>query len=149
MSRDDLRTITSSSAASTDDNFTAVTGTDVGSDPTKKRALDVALVAGTVTTTPGGGGISSLVTTIITTVNDATWTALPTVNAVGRAGFSIQNQSGFQIKINGATPAGYDGVIVENGGERFYDANDSATINAKSTPGSGTVTPIVIEEVIP
>lgn len=114
-----------------------------------KTALDVALTSGTVSTTPGGGGVSSGVTTEVTTVNDAGWVAIPATAAAGRAGFSIQNQSGFQIKINFGTPAGYVGVIIENGGERFYDANDTAVLFARSIAGSGTISGVIVEELIP
>jgi hypothetical protein len=43
MSRDAIRTVTSSSDKATDQDWTLVTGTDVGTDPSAKRALDVSL----------------------------------------------------------------------------------------------------------
>lgn len=124
------------------DYYIKVAGTDAsGAEPIA--------VSGSFSSTPGGGGISSGVTTEVTTVNDTTWIALPPTAATGRTGFTIQNQSGVQIKLNFATPAGYVGVIVENGGERFYDLNDSGVINAKAAPGSGTISGIIIEELVP
>ncbi len=118
--------------------------------PDDKYGLDVAICKSIpLGTTPGGGGVSTGLTTEVTTVNDSTWTALPPTALVGRAGFSIQNQSGFQIKLNFGTPAGYVGVIVENAGERFYDINDSGVIYAKATPGAGTISGIIIEELKP
>lgn len=77
MSRDDLRTLTSSSPTSSDGEFVRVTGTDVGSNPTKKRALDVAVketVPITATSAPVGvskntfGSITSLASGTETTV---------------------------------------------------------------------------------
>jgi hypothetical protein len=128
------------------DSPTEITYTGITGD---KSALDVNLAGGSVTSTPGGGGVSSGVTTEVTTVNDAGWVAVPPTATAGRAGFSIQNQSGVQIKINFGTPAGYVGVILENGGERFYDANDTAVIYARSVGGSGTISGIIIEELVP
>ena len=122
-----------------------VTGTDIAGD---KRALDVAIKEGTVSSTPGGGGVSSVVTTDVT-ISDSSWVALPPSPLSGRAGFSIQNQTGFQLKINFSTPAGYVGVIVENGGERFYDANDSAIIYAKAESGAGSPSGVIVEELKP
>jgi len=122
-----------------------VTQTTIGN----KHALDVAVKEGQVTTTPGGGGVSSGLTTNVSTVNDASWVALPAVALAGRAGFSIQNQSGFEIKLNFSNAGAYVGVIVAVNGERFYDLNDSGIIYARSVGGSGTVSNIIVEELAP
>jgi hypothetical protein len=123
-----------------------VTGTRLGD----RHLLDVSIKesVGSIAL-PGGGGVSSGLTTEVTTVNDTAWTALPPTPLLNRAGFSIQNQSGFQIKINFSQPAGYVGVIIENAGERFYDINDSGVIYAKAIPGAGTISGIIIEELAP
>ena len=124
-----------------------VTTTDVPA--SNKCALDVAITAGTITTSPGGGGVSSGLTTEVT-ISEFAWTALPPVALANRAGFSVQNQSTFEIKINFATPAGYVGVIVGAGGERFYDANDSAVLYAKAEAGAGgALSGIIVEELVP
>jgi hypothetical protein len=123
-----------------------VTTSDVPA--SSKCGLDVVIVGGGVAA-PGGGGVSSGITTDVT-VSEFAWTALPVVSAVGRAGVTVQNQTVFNIKINFATPAGYVGVLVAAGGERFYDANDTAVIYAKAEPGAGgALSGILVEELIP
>ena len=112
-----------------------------------KNALDVNILGGVSTSTPTG--LSTGLTTVISTINDAGWVPVPTVAFTGRAGFSIQNQSGFEIKVNFGTPATYIGVIIKNGGERFYSLKAVGVINARSIPGSGTITDVVVEEVKP
>ena len=121
-----------------------VTGTRLGD----RHLLDVAVKESTsIPTVPGGGGVSSGLTTDVS-VNGSTWTALPPTPLTGRAGFSVQNQSGVQVKLNFATPAGYTGVIVENNGERFYDINDSGVLYCKSAT-AGPHTGIIVEELKP
>lgn len=87
-----------------------------------------------------GGRISEV------TLSSAAWTALPAVALVGRNAISIQNVSGVEIKINynsfAALPAGYTGVVIPVGGERYYDITDTISIFAKAQAGS----PIIIVE---
>jgi len=132
----------------TNDLFFSITGTKILQNGDLKFALDVAVKEGTITTTPGGGGVSSGLTTEVTTVNGTTWVPVPAVALTGRAGFSIQNQSGGQIKVNFASGGGYVGVIIENNGERFYDINDSGVLFARSA-AAGPVSGIIIEELKP
>lgn len=79
------------------------------------------------------------------TLSSTIWTALPLVSLDGRNALAIQNRSGIEIKINYTnTETGYVGMVIDNGGERFYDISDSITIYAKASSG----TPIVsIEEI--
>jgi len=138
MSEDGIKTITSSSAQSTDDNWTDVTGTDFGTDPNKKRLLDVAIKEGSVSSTPAGLTTGGLITVVA--LNAVTWTALPATPLVGRNGIGIQNESGTALKLNFATPGGYIGWTIADGGEFFVDITESILIFAKAAIGTPSVT---------
>ena len=104
---------------------------------------DAVCVKGTVTVGNSGGSTSG-VTTEISTVNDTTWTALPTT--ANRTTLAVQNQSGVEMKVNFATPAGYVGMIIPPSGERQYNITDGVALNIKSASGSGLT--VVAEELI-
>jgi hypothetical protein len=74
------------------------------------------------------------------TINSTAWTALP-VNALNnRNALAIQNRSGIEIKINyDNTVSGYEGMVIDNGGERFYDITDAIVIYAKAQSGTPTI----------
>lgn len=77
-------------------------------------------------------------------INDTTWTPLPLVPLIKRNALSIQNTSGSNLKINyNNLEAGYFGVQIATGLERFYDITDEIQIYAKSQ--SGTIK-VIIEE---
>jgi hypothetical protein len=74
------------------------------------------------------------------TLNSSTWTALPATPLTNRNAISIQNRSGIEIKINYDNGvSGYEGVIIPNNGERFYDITDTIVMYAKSTTGTPTI----------
>ena len=78
------------------------------------------------------------------TINDTTWTPLPETALFERNAISIQNYSGVEIKLNyDDSVVGYNGVILVDKAERFYDVTDGITIYAKSK--SGTVQ-VIVEE---
>lgn len=83
------------------------------------------------------------------TVTDAAWAALPATPLAGRNAIGIQNYSGSEIKINydytAALPAGYVGMVIPNGNEKYYGIRDTILIYAKAEAGAGSVT-IGIEE---
>lgn len=94
---------------------------------------------GTGEFTFSGLGIAGRVT--IVSVNDATWTQLPATSLASRNGLSIQNLSGVAIKVNyDNTEPGYVGVVIPDGGERFYNITDAIPIYAKSASGTVDVT---------
>jgi hypothetical protein len=97
-------------------------------------------ITGEITTT--GLTTSGLVTEVV--LSSVSWTALPASPLAKRNAISIQNESGIKIKLNFATPAGFVGVSVNDGGERFYNITDQIIIYAKSASGTPTVT---VEEV--
>jgi len=88
------------------------------------------------------------------TVNDSSWTKMErsgTSNPTGsgpqtdRNAISIQNQSdSTQVKYNYSTPSGYEGVIINPGGERFMDITDSIDVYVKAETGTAV---ILLEEV--
>lgn len=89
-----------------------------------------------------GLGIAGRVT--IVSVDSASWTALPATPLANRNGLSIQNLSGVAVKLGyDNLEPGYVGVVLPDGGERFYNITDSIPIYAKSA--SGTVS-LTIEE---
>ena len=105
-----------------------------------KRGLDVTIIndAVPIEVSAIGGRITEV------SVNDSTWTALPTTALASRNALTVQNQSDREIKVNyDNTESGYVGIIIASGGERYYDIADAVTLYAKSE--SGTVT-IAIEE---
>ena len=112
-----------------------LTGSDC---PGDKTALDVSICSGTVTSTPGGLTTGGLITEV--TLSAVAWTALPAAALANRQGMGVQNESGTQVKLNFATPAGYVGWSVNAGGEFFLDITDAITIYAKAQAGTPTVT---------
>ncbi len=74
------------------------------------------------------------------TLNTSTWTALPATPLENRNAMSIQNRSGIEIKINySGSVSGYEGIVIPNSGERFYDISDTIIIYAKAATGNPTV----------
>lgn len=87
---------------------------------------------------PTGLQVGGLITEV--TINSSSWTALPAVALTNRNALSIQNKSGQQIKINyDNSTVGYVGMVIEDGGERFYDIQDNIIIYAKSSTSSCTL----------
>lgn len=73
------------------------------------------------------------------TVNDASWTAIPTSPLADRNAIAIQNNTGVELKLNyDNTIVGYVGVTMAHGSERFYNITDYILQYAKLSPGSGT-----------
>lgn len=92
---------------------------------------------------PSGLTIGGKITLV--TINDSTWSALPTTALTNRNAICIQNRSGQEIKINyDNTVVGYVGVVLPDKGERYYDISDSIVIYAKSSSGTANVT---VEEI--
>lgn len=92
---------------------------------------------------PSGLIVGGVITEV--SLNSSSWTALPSSALSGRNALSIQNRSGTEIKINyDNSVVGYVGIVIPDGGERFYDISDSIVIYAKSSSGTPTV---VIEEI--
>lgn len=85
------------------------------------------------------------------TIDDTAWYPLPPTPAAGRNAISVQNFTGFAIKLNydysGPLPAGYTGVVVNNSGERMYGIKDTILIYAKAEPGAGSIV-LGVEELI-
>lgn len=78
-------------------------------------------------------------------INAVTWTALPTVNLVGRNAICIQNNSVVEIKMNyRSNVVGYVGIVIPAQSERFYDITDAISIYAKASAGTPTIT---VEEI--
>jgi hypothetical protein len=91
---------------------------------------------------PTGLKNSGLVT--IVSINDTTWTALPATALVGRNAIAIQNRSGQEIKLNyNNATAGYVGIFLGTGFDRFYDITDGIIVYAKSASSACT---LVVEE---
>lgn len=78
------------------------------------------------------------------TIDNISWTALPTTALSARNAICIQNRSGQEIKINYVNTVGYVGMVIDNKGERFYDISDSIIIYARSLSSSAVVT---VEEI--
>jgi len=78
--------------------------------------------------TPSGGGSSVLYTSL--SINNTTWTAVPTTPGNNRLSLNIQNNTGQEVKINNATPAGYEGMVLPDQGERIYTIYPKTTANA-------------------
>jgi len=94
------------------------------------------VVVRTESTTAGIGG-SGLVTVVA--LNSSTWTALPSSPLSGRKALAIQNRSGIEIKINYSSGvSGYVGMVIPDGGERFYDIGD-IVVYGKSASGTPDV----------
>lgn len=92
--------------------------------------------------TPSGLTVGGVITEV--TLSSASWTALPASALANRNAISIQNQSAIQVKIGYDSGAGYVGMIVEPGGERFYNITDSIIIYARAASGTPS---IVVEEI--
>ena len=98
---------------------------------------------GNIETNPTGLTVGGLVTEV--TLNASTWTPLPATPLTGRNAITIQNESAVSIKLNYSSGvAGYVGVTVGSGNERYYDITDDIIIYAKAASGTPTVT---IEEI--
>lgn len=99
-------------------------------------------------TSDGGGGIrpgdsSGLITEV--TIDDSSWTALPSNPLSGRISVSVQNRSGQEIKINfDNSEPDYVGIAVDDGGDRHYDVTDNIIFYGKSSSGSVVIT---VEEI--
>lgn len=90
-------------------------------------------------TGPSTGGLISEVT-----VNDTTWTRVPTTDLASRKAVSFQNYSGQTMKLNyNNATVGFVGVYLPTNSERQYDQDDIA-IYAKCTSGTATLT---VEEI--
>jgi hypothetical protein len=98
-------------------------------------------VEGTIQTS--GLTIGGRVTTV--SINDTNWTALPAVALANRNAVAIQNYSGQTVKLNyNNTVSGFDGVILQDSNERYYDISDTILLYAKCSSGSVS---IVVEEI--
>lgn len=99
-------------------------------------------ITGSLGVTPSGLNTAGKITEI--SISSSGWTALPASPLANRNAISIQNRSGGEIKINYDNGvSGYTGVVIPNGGERYYDITDSIVIYAKSQSGTRA---IVVEE---
>lgn len=79
------------------------------------------------------------------TLNNSTWTALPTIPLVDRNAINIQNYSGSNIIVNfNNTVPAYEGVQINDQNERNYDIKETIQIFAKSEV-SGAI--IMVEEI--
>jgi hypothetical protein len=93
---------------------------------------------------PSGLTIEGKTTTV--SINDVTWTALPLTPLSSRNSISIQNFSGMPIVLNfNPLTVGFNGYLLPNGAERYYDISDQIIIYAKSSPGISSAT-ITTEE---
>jgi hypothetical protein len=92
-------------------------------------------VTGNVDASPSGLSIAGRITKV--SINDSSWTPLPAVPLADRNGMSIQNRTGTQVFIeyDNLKPVG-DGVLINTGGERFYDIKPSITIYACTASGT-------------
>ena len=96
-----------------------------------------------VVVTPSGLNIAGKITEV--TLSSGAWTALPPTPLTDRNAISIQNLSGIEIKVNyDNAEAGYKGMVISQGSERFYDITDQVVVYAKSASGTPTVT---VEEI--
>jgi hypothetical protein len=99
---------------------------------------------GKVEAIPGALTKSGKITEVL--INDSSWTQLPAIPLANRRSLSIQNDSGFEIKVNfDASTIGYIGAKIRNTNERFYSISSNMPIYAKSRPGSGSIA-IIVEE---
>jgi len=73
------------------------------------------------------------------------WAALPTVPLTGRNAICIQNLSGEAILINYVDTVGVTiGIMIPNGGQRYYDIGDSIILYGRAVAGTPS---IIIEEI--
>lgn len=74
------------------------------------------------------------------TIDNTTWTALPPSALTLRNALAIQNRSGQEMKVNyDNSVVGYVGMVIPDGGQRFYDITDSIVIYGKSATSSITI----------
>lgn len=70
-------------------------------------------------------------------LNDATWTPLPSIALSDRNALGIQNVSAQDIKVNfDPLVVGFVGMLISAGSERTYDITDQIVVYAKSTEGT-------------
>lgn len=76
------------------------------------------------------------------TIDDVSWTPLPAAPLAGRNALSIQNNSGFELKINylpAVLTVGYLGIKMAADFERQYDVKDTIEVFARAAAGAGSV----------
>jgi hypothetical protein len=96
-------------------------------------------LSGTVNAVPSGLRNGGLITEVA--LNAASWTALPATALPNRNAIAIQNLSGTEIKVNySSSVAGYVGMVLASGSERYYDITDAIVLYAKASAGTPTVT---------
>lgn len=78
----------------------------------------------------------------VVTLNDVGWTALPAVPLVQRNQINLQNDSGFDFKLQyNPLTAGYVGFKIADGVERQYGITDTIIVYGKFQPGgAGSIT---------
>lgn len=96
------------------------------------------------TFSPQGLQVGGRVTEVM--INDVTWTALPGTALTARNAISIQNVSGFEMKVNYDPGVGYIGMLLPNTNERYYDIKDNIVIYGRAVSGAGSVM-VTIEEI--
>lgn len=107
-----------------------ITSTDF---PGNKRGLDVSIAGGTATLEPVGFIAGKL---SIVSVDNLTWTALPTVALADRQTLSIQNRTGQDLWVNWLASdldATTKGWLIPDQYERSYPVQDGAILYCKST----------------
>jgi hypothetical protein len=72
-------------------------------------------------------------------LTDSEWRPLPATALSDRNAIAIQNKSGVEMKINYTNTVGYEGIVIENNGERFYDITDEIIIYGRLTSGTFNV----------
>ena len=100
-------------------------------------------IAAGATFTPSGLTVGGLTTEV--DINDASWVALPTTALTDRNALSVQNVSGFEMKVRYTAAGGYNGMVIATGAERHYDITDSITLYGRAISGAGTVS-VNVEE---
>lgn len=65
-------------------------------------------------------------------IDNTSWTKVITTALPRRAVLSIQNNTGQLVKLRHDSIAGFDGIFLQDGQERNYDADENFTIYAKS-----------------
>lgn len=123
-----------------------ITGTKIAPN---KYALDVAIKEGTVSgdvdlNSPGTSGV----TTKVTGVGTAGWTAIPTTALTSRKSLTIQNNSNDDCYLSfdsSGSNAAIDNILLGSGFERFYNIADGLTIYARKD--SGADIDLIVEEI--
>jgi hypothetical protein len=100
-------------------------------------------IQGSVNASPSGLSVAGRITKV--TINAVTWTPLPAIPLANRNGMTIQNRSGVPIyfEYNNTNPVG-DGILLPNGGERFYDIKPSIILYASCSAGTAL---LYVEEI--